>query len=161
MRPSFARAPWLVSGLLLLAALLTPRFAAAQFVSLPGNPRNILEGNWQSCQEPGSSGYAERVYDHVVNGVGQYEVHLGPRREFGIFKGVQDEHRPHNSPDNLLKPYQVAMQGTRARQRWEIPVVERRLHGRAWRRLPLGLRELVHPPRADRENLGLNKFTRL
>jgi len=61
------------------------------------------------------------VYDHVVNGIGQYEVHLGPRREFGIFKGVQDEHRPHNSPDNLLKPYQVAMQGTRARQRWEVP----------------------------------------
>ena len=61
------------------------------------------------------------MYDHVVNGLGQYEVHLGPRREFAIFKGIQDDHRPHNSPDNLLKPYQVAMQGTRARQRWEIP----------------------------------------
>ena len=123
VRPSFAtRAPWLVGGLLTLAVLLplAPRSAAAQFVSLPGNPRNILEGNWQSCQEPGSSGYAERVYDHVVNSVGQYEVHLGPRREFAIFKGVQDEHRPHSSPDNLLKPHQVAMQGTRARQRWEI-----------------------------------------
>jgi len=123
VRPSFARAPWLVSGLFILAILLISRSAAAQFVSLPGNPRNILEGNWQSCQEPGSSGYAERVYDHVVNGLGQYEVHLGPRREFAIFKGIQDEHRPHNSPDNLLKPYQVAMQGTRARQRWEIPAL--------------------------------------
>jgi hypothetical protein len=121
VRPSFARAPWLVNGLFVLAILLIPRSAAAQFVSLPGNPRNILEGNWQSCQEPGSSGYAERVYDHVVNGLGQYEVHLGPRREFAIFKGIQDEHRPHNSPENLLKPHQVAMQGTRARQRWEIP----------------------------------------
>ncbi len=57
----------------------------------------------------------------MVNGVGQYEVHLGPRREFAIFKGVQDEHRPHNSPDNLLKPYLVPMQGTRAKQRWAIP----------------------------------------
>ena len=122
VRPSFARAPWLVSGLFILAILLISRSAAAQFVSLPGNPRNILEGNWQSCQEPGSSGYAERVYDHVVNGLGQYEVHLGPRREFAIFKGIQDDHRPHNSPDNLLKPYQVAMQGTRARQRWEMPL---------------------------------------
>ena len=121
VRPSFARAPWLVSGFFTLAVFLIPRSAAAQFVSLPGNPRNILEGNWQSCQELGSSGYTERVYDHVVNGVGQYEVHLGPRREFAIFKGVQDEHRPHNVPDNLLKPFQVAMQGTRARQRWEIP----------------------------------------
>ena len=51
----------------------------------------------------------------------QVGADVGPRREFAIFKGVQDEHRPHNSPENLLKPYQVAMQGTRARQRWEIP----------------------------------------
>jgi hypothetical protein len=57
----------------------------------------------------------------MVNGVGQFEVHLGPRREFAIFKGVQDEHREHDSPDNLLKPFRVAMEGTRAKQRWEIP----------------------------------------
>jgi hypothetical protein len=93
----------------------------AQFVSTSSNPRNILEGNWQSCQEIYGGAYSERVYDHVVNGVGQFEVHMGPRREFAIFKGVQDEHREHTSPDNLLKPYRVAMQGTRARQRWEIP----------------------------------------
>jgi hypothetical protein len=109
----------LSASVALIVLVVSP--AAGQFVSQPTNSRNILEGNWQSCQEPGSSGYTERVYDHVVNGAGQYEVHLGPRREFAIFKGVQDEHRPHNSPDNLLKPYQVAMQGTRARQRWEVP----------------------------------------
>ena len=40
---------------------------------------------------------------------------------FGLFVGVQDEHREHTSEANLLKPYRVAMQGTRARQRWEIP----------------------------------------
>ena len=51
----------------------------------------------------------------------QFEVHLGPRREFAIFTGVQDEHRDHDSPDNLLKPYRVTMEGTRAKQRWEIP----------------------------------------
>ena len=51
----------------------------------------------------------------------QFEVHLGPRREFAIFKGVQEEHREHDSRDNLLKPYRVLMEGTRARQQWDIP----------------------------------------
>ncbi|MBM3772851.1 MAG: hypothetical protein FJW27_16485 [Acidimicrobiia bacterium] len=94
--------------------------AAAQFVRMSTNPKNILEGNWQSCQEAGSH-YTERVWDHVVNGVPQFEVHLGPKREFAIFEGVQDEHREHASPANLLKPYRVPMQGMRARHRWEIP----------------------------------------
>jgi hypothetical protein len=57
----------------------------------------------------------------VVNGVPQFEVHLGPRREFAIFTGVQDEHREHDSPDNLLKPFRVAMDAGRAKQRWEVP----------------------------------------
>jgi len=99
--------------------------SAAQGVSVftpfTSDPRNILEGSWWSCREPDGS-YGERVYDHVVNKEGQYEVHLGPRREFAIFKGVQDEHRDHESPDNLLKPsYRVPMEGGRAKQRWEIP----------------------------------------
>jgi hypothetical protein len=63
----------------------------------------------------------ERVYDHVVNGGGKFEVHLGPRREFAIFKACQDAHRDHESPDNLLKPFRVALDAGRARQRWEIP----------------------------------------
>lgn len=101
-------------------ALWAPRPASAQWVSYNSDPRNILEGNWQSCPE--STGrYAERIYDHVVNGVPQFEVHLGPRREFAIFATVQDEHREHDSPGNLLVPYRVLMQGTRARQYWEIP----------------------------------------
>jgi hypothetical protein len=60
------------------------------------------------------------VYDHVVNGVGQFEVHLGPRREFAIFEGVQDAHREHASPENLLKPFRVIMENGRAKRRWEI-----------------------------------------
>jgi len=108
-------------ALLAAAALLLARPAAAQFVSLSGNPHNILEGNWQSCEDPATGRYAERVYDHVVNGVGLFEVHLGPRREFALFKGVQDAHRDHESPENLLSPFRVAMQGSRAKQRWEIP----------------------------------------
>jgi hypothetical protein len=47
-------------------------------------------------------------------------VHLGPRDEFAIFAGVQDEHRDHSSAANLLKPHRVATVGGRATQRWEI-----------------------------------------
>jgi hypothetical protein len=98
--------------------------SGAQFVSFSSNTRNILEGNWQSCQDPATRRYAERVYDHVVNGVPQFEVHLGPGREFAIFKGVQDDHREHALPENLLQPFRVAMEGSRAKQRWEIPALK-------------------------------------
>lgn len=117
MRP-LTRASRLAFGAV-VAVLLVARPGAPQFVSFSGNPHNVLEGNWQSCHE-NNGRYAERVYDHVVNGVGLFEVHLGPKREFAIFKGVQDEHRDHDSPDNLLHPFRVAMEGTRAKQRWEI-----------------------------------------
>ena len=104
-------------------ALLTglPVISSAQeFISYSSNPRHVLEGSWQSCQD-GRGQFAERVYDHVVNGVGQFEVHLGPRREFAVFKGVQDEHRPHDSPENLLSPFRVRMEKSLAKQHWEIP----------------------------------------
>jgi hypothetical protein len=94
--------------------------AAPQFTSYRRDPGIILEGHWQSCPEPDGR-YAERVYDHVVNGVGQFEVHLGPHNEFAIFPGVQDEHRSHASSDNLLVPYRVVMQDGRASHKWAIP----------------------------------------
>jgi hypothetical protein len=109
-----------LAGALAAFTAFTPRAAAAQWISYSSNPRNILEGNWQSCLDR-SGRYAERIYDHVVNGVGQFEVHLGPKREFAIFAGVQDAHRDHDSPENLLKPFRVLLEGNRARQRWEIP----------------------------------------
>ena len=94
--------------------------ATAQFTSFSrGAGQAVLEGHWQSCRE--AEGYSERVYDHVVNGAGQFEVHLGPRREFAIFKGIADDHRDHRSPDNLLKPHIVPMASGRAKQRWAIP----------------------------------------
>jgi hypothetical protein len=93
--------------------------AAQEFISFSSNPRHILEGSWQSCQD-GRGQYAERVYDHVVNGVGQFEVHLGPRREFAIFQGVQDEHRPHDSSENLLSPFRVRMENNLAKQHWDV-----------------------------------------
>lgn len=119
MRFSTLRILSLAGGLLALT-LLTPRATEAQWISYSSNPRNILEGNWQSCLDQ-TGRYTERVYDHVVNGVGLFEVHLGPRREFAIFKGVQDQHREHESPENLLKPFRVLMEGGRARQRWVVP----------------------------------------
>ena len=74
--------------------------AAPQFTSYRRDPAIVLEGHWQSCPEADGR-YAERVYDHVVNGVGQFEVHLGPHNEFAIFPGVQDDHRSHASSANL------------------------------------------------------------
>jgi hypothetical protein len=116
-------ASWLLTGAIVAASAgftIARAQGVSQFTPFTSDPRKILEGSWSSCREFDGQ-YAERVYDHVVNGVGQFEVHLGPRREFAVFKGVQDVHRDHDSPDNLLKPYRVLMDSGRARQRWEIP----------------------------------------
>jgi hypothetical protein len=121
VRQWLARPAWLLSGVLASALALGISPAAAQlFRPFSSDTRHILDGNWQSCRERDGT-YAERVYDHVVNGVGQFEVHMGPRREFAIFKGVQDAHRDHDSPENLLNPFRVAFENGRAKQRWEIP----------------------------------------
>jgi len=115
------RLRWTTIGAVLVLAGLWPGSARAQeWISYNSDPKNILEGNWQSCQQQGGA-YAEKIYDHYVNSVPQFEVHLGPRREFAIFKGVQEEHREHNESSNLLKPYRVLMEGSRARQHWDIP----------------------------------------
>ena len=118
MRQSFSRLAAFFAGLCAMA-VLGPTPASAQFTAFSRDTRNILDGNWQSCRESDGQ-YSERVYDHVVNGL-RFEVHLGPRREFAIFAGVQDAHRDHDSLDNLLKPYRVTTDGGRAKQRWEIP----------------------------------------
>ena len=120
MRTSRARATWLLLGVFATAFAIIPQAATAQFTPYSHDPTNILEGNWQSCRERDGQ-YTERVYDHLVNGVGQFEVHMGPRREFAIFKDVQDAHRDHASPDNLLKPYRVLLESGRAKHRWDIP----------------------------------------
>lgn len=120
MLQRFATVRWFVAGSLFSAALSSAAPASSQFTSFSGDSRNILEGSWQSCRNDDGR-YAERVYDHVVNGTGRFEVHLGPHDEFAIFKGVQDAHREHGSPDNLLMPYRVPMEGGRAKRRWEIP----------------------------------------
>lgn len=121
MRLPTARFFWLLTGVFAVAFGVASRPADAQlYRPFSNDPRHVLEGNWQSCRDRDGQ-YAERVYDHVVNGVGKYEVHMGPRREFAIFAGVQDVHREHESADNLLKPFRVAMDAGRAKQRWDIP----------------------------------------
>jgi hypothetical protein len=121
VRQRLARRDWLYIGVLATGLALADSPAAAQlFRPFTSNSRNILEGNWQSCRDRDGQ-YAERVYDHLVNGVPMFEVHMGPRREFAIFKGVQEAHREHDSPDNLLKPFRVPMDAGRAKQRWDIP----------------------------------------
>ena len=115
-----ASSRWILTGLLVAAVVAVARPAAPQYTAFSRDPRNILEGSWQSCREADGR-YSERVYDHVVNGVGRFEVHMGPGREFAIFRGVQDEHRDHESRENLLKPFRVAMDGSRASRKWEIP----------------------------------------
>ena len=110
-----------LSGVFVATLLVSQRTAAAQeWISYSSDARNILEGNWQSCQQQDGR-YAEKIYDHFVNSVPQYEVHLGPRREFAIFKGVEEEHREHESRQNLLQPFRVLMEGSRARQHWDVP----------------------------------------
>ena len=103
-----------------VALIFVARPARAQFTSYPRSSHNILEGNWQSCRESDGR-YSERVYDHVVNGVAKFEVHMGPRREFAIFNGVQEEHRAHDSPANLLRPYRLDVEGNLASHEWKIP----------------------------------------
>jgi hypothetical protein len=122
VRLLLARHAWLLPCLFASAAVVAAgrSVSAQQFTPHTQDPRHILEGNWQSCRDRDGQ-YAERVYDHLVNGVGQFEVHMGPRREFAIFHGVQDAHREHESADNLLKPFRVLLEGGRAKQHWEIP----------------------------------------
>jgi hypothetical protein len=129
VRERFARVAWLLIGVCVatcvvsisgLSVALVAAPQVSQFVPFSNEPRNILEGNWQSCREPDGQ-YGERVYDHVTGPGGVFELHMGPRREFALFKGVQDAHRDHDSPENLLKPYRVPLESGRAKQRWEVP----------------------------------------
>jgi hypothetical protein len=90
-----------------------------QFTSFSDRSRVMLEGNWQSCR--GADGeYAERIYDGKAPGLGAFEFHMGPYREFALFRGVQDEHRDHASSENLLRPSTVALSGRFARQQWDV-----------------------------------------
>src|SRR5213082_465408 len=120
VRQASARQAWLLTGILATGFLSAGRADAQLFRSFSNDSRHILEGNWQSCRDRDGQ-YAERVYDHVVNGVPKFEVHMGPKREFAIFDGVQDAHREHSSSANLLKPYRLDVEVNLASHEWKIP----------------------------------------
>ncbi len=79
----------------------------------------LLEGNWQSCREADGQ-FAERVYDGRWPGMEPFELHMGPYHEFALFRGIQEAHRDHDSPQNLLKPYTVELAGNNAKHSWDV-----------------------------------------
>jgi hypothetical protein len=79
----------------------------------------LLEGNWQSCRESDGQ-YAERVYDGRWTGIEPFELHMGPYHEFALFRGIQEDHRAHDSRENLLRPYTVELVGNNAKHAWDI-----------------------------------------
>jgi hypothetical protein len=91
----------------------------AQFTSMSDRAGSKLEGQWQSCRDA-EGNYEERVYDGKWPGMPPFELHMGPFHEFALFRGIQDEHRSHNTAENLLKPYRIELQGGQARQTWDI-----------------------------------------
>src|SRR6184192_3037679 len=113
------RCKWqMIAGFTTAVSLGTATMALSQFTSFNDRSRSIVEGNWQSCSEADGK-YAERIYDGKLPGLGPFELHMGPYHEFALFRGVQDEHRDHASPDNLLRPYTVELAGAAAKHKWE------------------------------------------
>ena len=104
----------LALGIVLMAALAAATTAPAQYTPFHHDPKFLLEGNWQSCFDERIGQFDEKIYDQPQLDL---EVHLGPGDEFAMFKGIQDEHRDHRSPENLLRPDRVRG----PRQRWELP----------------------------------------
>ena len=101
----------------LCLGLTTP--GHAQFTSLSDRSKSMLEGNWQSCRDA-SGQYSERVYDGKWTGLAPFELHMGPLHEFALFRGIQDEHRDHNSSENLLQPHAIEPHGGSARHSWDV-----------------------------------------
>ena len=108
---------WIV-GTVVAAGLCMAAPASGQFVSTGERLKSLLQGNWQSCREEDGK-YSERVYDNSLPGIGPFELHLGPYHEFALFRGIQESHREHTSPENLLSPFNVEVEANRARQAWE------------------------------------------
>ena len=115
------RAGWQRIVLLTVAASLgAATLGYAQLFSpFTDRSRALLEGNWQSCRESDGK-YAERVYDGRWPGMEPFELHLGPYHEFALFRGIQDEHRDHDSSANLLKPHTVELVSNNAKRTWEV-----------------------------------------
>jgi hypothetical protein len=61
----------------------------------------VLAGTWQSCRDVDGT-YAERVYEQRVNGVFQWEFHMGPYHEFAFYRIPQPDEHDHTDSGNLL-----------------------------------------------------------
>jgi len=108
-----------IAGLTVAGFLSIAAVGFAQFRPFSDHSRSMLEGNWQSCRESDGQ-YGERVYDGNWTGFPPFELHMGPYHEFALFRGVQDEHRDHNSTDNRLRPFTVELKGQSAKQSWDV-----------------------------------------
>src|SRR5256714_5319660 len=104
---------------LMVTLAVTSTAKAQLFRSFTDRSKSLLEGNWQSCREADGQ-YAERVYDGRWPGIEPFELHMGPYHEFALFRGVQDEHRMHNSAENLLHPFTVEVVGNNAKHVWDV-----------------------------------------
>lgn len=115
------RARWQRIALFTLTASLgAATIGSAQlFRPFTDRSRALLEGNWQSCREADGQ-YAERVYDGRWPGMEPFELHMGPYHEFALFRGIQDDHRDHDSAQNLLKPHTVELVSNNAKHTWEV-----------------------------------------
>ena len=102
-----------------MLVLFTAAYGRTQFTSSNDRRLSMLAGNWQSCRESDGE-YTERIYDGKAPGIGPFELHMGPYREFALFRSVQEEHRDHSSTDNLLQPYTVPLVGGIAKQKWIV-----------------------------------------
>jgi hypothetical protein len=107
-----------IAGWTLASCLAAAAASSSQFTSFTDHSRAILEGNWQSCREADGQ-YSERVYDANLPGIGPFELHMGPYHDFALFRGVQNDHREHNTAENLFRPYQVEIINNGARQEWD------------------------------------------
>jgi hypothetical protein len=117
---TWRRAKWqLMAASTVAACLGAAALGQAQFRPFSDRTQAMLEGNWQSCREGGGQ-YGERVYDGKWPGLAPFELHMGPFHEFALFRGIQDDHREHNSPNNLLKPFNVDIQANSARHSWDV-----------------------------------------
>jgi len=109
---------WLLTGVFAATLSAAAGPTLSQFTSFSHDPRNILEGHWQSCREADGQ-YGERVYDGKWPGLGPFELHMGPYHEFALYRGIQEQHRDHRSPENLLRPSNLEVVGNQARHSWD------------------------------------------
>mgnify|MGYP003694771297 CR=1 FL=1 len=87
---------------------LAARPLFAQFTSRTHAQLATFSNNWQSCREADGR-YSERVYDHLVNGVPGFEVHMARGASLRSSTACDDTRA--RSPANLLRSYRLEVEG--------------------------------------------------